>query len=108
MSDLPDERAVHTKARQLLAAFARVLEDQKHDYRVSCSVGVALYPMHGTDLRQLFSHADEALYQAKHLGKNRYEIWARPAADRRIRRPPREERPVARRSYERAADLLRL
>lgn len=99
MSDLPDERAVHTKARQLLAAFARVLEDQKHDYRVSCSVGVALYPMHGTDLRQLFSHADEALYQAKHLGKNRYEIYGHALPQTQAHpAPAAEERPVARRS----------
>jgi diguanylate cyclase (GGDEF)-like protein len=39
--------------------------------RVSASVGVAMYPECGTTLKELFSSADRALYQAKATGKDR-------------------------------------
>lgn len=39
--------------------------------RVSASVGVAVYPAHGTQLQELMSQADKALYAAKAAGKRR-------------------------------------
>lgn len=35
---------------------------------VSGSIGIALYPEHGTDFATLFRHADVAMYSAKHRG----------------------------------------
>ncbi len=39
------------------------------------SVGVALYPKHGTSVEQLLSNADLAMYQAKSNGRSRVEIF---------------------------------
>lgn len=39
---------------------------------VSTSIGVTLYPQDGADADQLMRHADQAMYQAKLAGKNRY------------------------------------
>lgn len=36
------------------------------------SIGVAMYPEDGEDYQTLFEKADQALYEAKRLGKNRY------------------------------------
>ncbi|MCS7172442.1 MAG: diguanylate cyclase [Armatimonadetes bacterium] len=41
---------------------------------LTASVGVALCPDHGTDPKVLLQLADEALYRAKALGKNRMEL----------------------------------
>ena len=38
---------------------------------VSPSIGIALYPEHGDDYKQLIRHADEAMYTAKQDGGNR-------------------------------------
>ncbi len=38
---------------------------------VSASVGVAMFPEHGTEAAELVQHADLAMYQSKHQGKNR-------------------------------------
>jgi diguanylate cyclase (GGDEF)-like protein/PAS domain S-box-containing protein len=41
--------------------------------QVSTSIGVTLYPQDGaTEADQLLRHADQAMYQAKRTGKNRY------------------------------------
>ncbi len=41
------------------------------------SIGVAMFPMDGTDGQTLFFAADEALYHAKQAGKNRYRFYKR-------------------------------
>ena len=41
------------------------------------SVGVALYPEHGSDGDTLLSRADLALYEAKSFGRGRYSIYSR-------------------------------
>ncbi len=45
------------------------------------SIGVAMFPLDGTDGQTLFFAADEALYQAKQGGKNRFRFYDRKKAD---------------------------
>ena len=45
--------------------------------QVSASIGYALAPSDSRDPMQLLHHADEAMYVAKRLGKNRAMPWAR-------------------------------
>ena len=42
---------------------------------VTCSIGVAIYPYHGTAYEELFNKADKAVYTAKANGKNGYRIY---------------------------------
>lgn len=42
---------------------------------VSASIGVTLYPDDNVDADNLLRHADHAMYTAKQLGKNRYQIF---------------------------------
>ncbi|WP_374263726.1 ABC transporter substrate-binding protein [Zoogloea sp.] len=42
---------------------------------VSSSVGIALYPEHGGDDVALLLHADSAMYDAKHGGRNRVAVF---------------------------------
>ncbi len=44
------------------------LEDERHRVTVSC--GVAQYPTHSKNIREVIEKADQALYRAKELGKN--------------------------------------
>jgi diguanylate cyclase (GGDEF)-like protein len=42
---------------------------------VTCSIGIATFPEAGRDWDALFKAADEALYAAKHGGRNRCATW---------------------------------
>jgi len=42
---------------------------------VSGSMGVAIFPDHGHDPSTLMRHADQAMYRAKHSGRNRCELF---------------------------------
>ncbi|HEX4856584.1 MAG TPA: diguanylate cyclase [Limnobacter sp.] len=54
---------------------------QNHGLTVSCSIGAAMYPLHGVTFQQLLEISDEQMYQAKKAGKNCYRIadLGRPA-----------------------------
>ena len=47
---------------------------------VTVSIGVALYPVHGDDINQVLGFADQALYAAKHAGRNTVVAWNADAA----------------------------
>ena len=44
--------------------------------KLGVSLGIALFPNHGTDYETLFDNADKALYAAKHRGRNRYVFYS--------------------------------
>ena len=43
-------------------------------HKVGVSIGVAILPEDGRCFDELLKHADSAMYEAKHLGKNRVEF----------------------------------
>ena len=47
-------------------------------HRVTVSTGVAMFPGDAKDGDALLKAADEALYQAKHLGRNRVFVYTAP------------------------------
>ncbi|OIP37068.1 MAG: hypothetical protein AUK47_14130 [Deltaproteobacteria bacterium CG2_30_63_29] len=51
-----------------------VLADDGSPVRTTSSVGLAVYPNHGSSPRELFSIADDQLVEAKTAGKNRINI----------------------------------
>jgi diguanylate cyclase (GGDEF)-like protein/PAS domain S-box-containing protein len=48
---------------------------ENEEISVSASIGVTLYPDDNVDADSLLRHADHAMYTAKQLGKNRYQIF---------------------------------
>jgi diguanylate cyclase (GGDEF)-like protein len=48
--------------------------------RLSTSLGIAHFPTHADNAEDLVAHADAAMYQAKHMGKNRWNVY-RPDRD---------------------------
>jgi diguanylate cyclase (GGDEF)-like protein/PAS domain S-box-containing protein len=45
--------------------------------RVSCSMGVVMYPRDGADPKTLMMNADAAMYRAKEMGSNNFQFYAR-------------------------------
>ena len=44
-------------------------------YKVSGSIGAAMYPEDGTSYQELLDHADTALYTAKSRGKDQFVLY---------------------------------
>jgi EAL domain-containing protein (putative c-di-GMP-specific phosphodiesterase class I) len=49
---------------------------------VSASIGVAYYPEHGATLAALLRSADQAMYEAKHRGRRRVELYSTDLEER--------------------------
>ena len=75
LRDIPNQEMVHTRCERILHTFREMFEAMMPDLNVSCSIGVALAPIHGTSYSELFQRSDEALYLAKSKGKNRYKVY---------------------------------
>ncbi|MCI3951008.1 MAG: signal transduction protein [Burkholderiales bacterium] len=60
------------KALDAISHYRFQASEQKIVSNLSISIGIALYPFHGSDLPTLLSNVDIAMYQAKDLGRNRY------------------------------------
>ncbi len=61
-------------ADKLLNAVRRPFTIAGHELYVTTSIGVAFYPEHGLDVEHLLKNADSAMYLAKGLGKNGYQV----------------------------------
>jgi diguanylate cyclase (GGDEF)-like protein len=65
LHDLPDRAAAAELAGRLLAALERPFVVRGVTVQLEASVGIALCPDHGTDVRTLIQRADVAMYEAK-------------------------------------------
>merc|ERR1739841_364588 len=66
----------HHLGDSVLIEVARRLRLGAHELRVTPSIGLALYPQHGSDAVTLMRHADLAMYQAKSKGRNRVQVFS--------------------------------
>lgn len=65
---------------QTIGAAERIMSALRRN-GLAASVGIAMFPEHGTEGQTLFFAADEALYQAKQAGKNTYRFCDRKKAE---------------------------
>ena len=76
LQDLPDIDCSVDLIDRLLAAVRQPVTIGDHVLQVSGSIGVTFFPQgESVDADQLLRQADQAMYQAKLAGKNRYQIF---------------------------------
>jgi len=59
-------------AKTILQSLDKPYQFHEQNAKISASIGIALYPQDAISAQQLIDYADQAMYQAKHAGKNRY------------------------------------
>lgn len=69
------ENALLVARKHINNLFHHYLIDNRQLF-VSASIGVAIYPEHGTTMEALVKNADAAMYQAKEKGKNSVELFS--------------------------------
>jgi len=77
-TQLESEDHAHAVAKKLLIQLKKEIEINGENYLLGASIGVGLYPRHGSNLSQLVQCADKAMYQVKRNGKSGYEIYQEP------------------------------
>ena len=75
MRGVKDRNLVESRCSRLVSIFRTTFRSEYYQLPLSCSVGVAMAPEHGTSYFDLFLCADKALYLAKGQGKNKYMFY---------------------------------
>jgi diguanylate cyclase (GGDEF)-like protein/PAS domain S-box-containing protein len=70
-------------AERILEGLRQPWTLQGQEFRVTTSIGVAMYPGDGEDAESLLRNADTAMYRAKEHGRDNYQLYT-PAMNARI------------------------
>lgn len=83
---MPIKRAIEAAgiAKKLVESMAALYVVAEQSVRVSLSVGIALYPEDGRDVRELMFNADTAMYYTKQNGRNNFHFYQKKMGDRQI------------------------
>ncbi|NQD36677.1 EAL domain-containing protein [Permianibacter sp. IMCC34836] len=73
-------------AAHIVASFREPFMLAEQEIGVSPSIGISLYPQHGTDAGNLLKFADIAMYRAKHRGRGVWQIYERDMDEPAVRR----------------------
>lgn len=69
------ERTAAETAKQILASFQQPFPVRSHEINVTTSIGISLFPGHGTTSEDLLKNADAAMYLSKEKGKNIFSFY---------------------------------
>jgi diguanylate cyclase (GGDEF)-like protein len=69
-------------AKNVIAMLHEKFVVRGHEFVISASVGISVYPEHGRDGGSLLKHADIAMYEAKEEGRNRHCLFHNDMVER--------------------------
>ena len=75
IENIHSKDSVSILCQKILNTLSEAINIQQTQLYVTCSIGVSLYPDHTDDPKVLVKHADQAMYKAKHIGKNSFEFY---------------------------------
>jgi len=73
-------------AERIIGIFGTPFEIQGSQVKTSTSIGICVLPDDGADVDTLLRHADAAMYEAKHHGRNRYAFYQESLGQRILQR----------------------
>lgn len=78
-SHVHNEGEAHHALTRIIAEIHKPFKVDENEIKLSISIGVTIYPGDKSTSDTLLRHADQAMYQAKQLGKNRIEYFQSPS-----------------------------
>jgi diguanylate cyclase (GGDEF)-like protein len=73
-------------AQRVQSALASPFVQGGYEFVVTPSIGIALYPEHGSDVQTLRKNADLAMYEAKAGGRNQFRLYSSAINTRAVKR----------------------
>lgn len=75
MGELTDLTAMEKVSRKILSRLEQPFYLNRHTIYITVSIGITIYPNDSNKIEDLLMFADQAMYEAKRLGKNRYQFF---------------------------------
>lgn len=99
LSNIPSVDYAQNVARNICLMFKDLLLGENKPCDISGSIGISLYPYHGSNFDELFSLADVALYYSKDLGKDCYSLYSKKTMGQLTITPSKHNEPNERDSH---------
>jgi diguanylate cyclase (GGDEF)-like protein len=86
LRDVGSGDAAEAVASRIVASLAEPLDCCGHQFVVTPSIGIAIYPQDGSNKDELLMNADSAMYKAKAAGRNTFRFYSETMRVRSLRR----------------------
>ncbi|WP_019142639.1 putative bifunctional diguanylate cyclase/phosphodiesterase [Noviherbaspirillum massiliense] len=86
MREADDSTVSAAMVDRLVQAIAHPASIDGHEFTLTCSIGIAVYPDNGEDAEKLIEYADIAMYSAKEHGRNNYQFYHAAMNERALAR----------------------
>lgn len=75
ITDIDDKKSIGKIATKILLSVQEMCKLHGHEFNISASIGISLYPDDGEEISLLVKQADMAMYKAKKEGKNGFRFF---------------------------------
>ncbi len=76
LTGIKDMTDAEVAAKRVMDAMIAEFVIQGRSLSVNCSMGISIFPQHGSDSETLIKNADAAMYSAKESGRNRFQFFS--------------------------------
>ena len=81
-SQINSPKAITNTTVSIIDIISKPIKIENYEVMVTPSIGIAIYPEHGTSVNELMKHADIAMYKAKDLGRRTYSFYEKSLNDK--------------------------
>ena len=75
INDLDNKDDISCVADKVVDALRVPIKVDEHEFYISSSIGISIYPDDGKDIETLLRHADLAMYEVKNSGRNDFQFY---------------------------------
>jgi diguanylate cyclase (GGDEF)-like protein len=76
INDFENVQELERMATSIILSLRNRWELRGNEFITTSSIGIAIYPEDGADIDTLLAHVDQALYESKEQGCNRYHLYS--------------------------------
>lgn len=86
MESFEDEQSPALVAQSLIDSLKEPFTIGEHEFQISASIGISIFPDDSDEIHTLIKHADIAMYQAKEQGRNRFRYYTQSLSEKTEKR----------------------
>lgn len=76
LMEITESQEIINVANKIYEKLSNPIHLDDHDFVISASMGISIFPDDGKDIETLLKHADTAMYTAKDSGRNQYRFYS--------------------------------
>ena len=76
LQDVSHPEDIQPVAQKILQSLRRSINIDKYSFKITCSIGISIAPLHTNEPKLLLKYADLALYRAKDCGRDNVQFFS--------------------------------